>query len=276
MTNTENLVETLIDINNVKYQYFETGSGDVTIFIFHGLAGGNEQEVEHFSVLRNKYHCYFIDLPGHGGVSIDGIKSIDDYINYVSNFIEYIKPAKLILAGFSFGGIVAALTSEKYFKQKKIIPVILWASPIKVKKTFITKRAAFCLNLAQPLPLKYYRKFIESQNFLKLTKLIGINFTSTDIEAFKKFNNKSVKTLRSFFNKEHQIPEQIPALYVFGTEDIFVDKNLYESLKITNNKIQRKVLVKNGGHFGTKEGEKEALTYIDSFINNLISTTWTN
>ena len=61
-----------------------------------------------------------IDLPGHGGSTPTGAKSIEEYANFISNCIEEIDLSGVHLCGHSMGGLVAmelAASNSKIFKS---------------------------------------------------------------------------------------------------------------------------------------------------------------
>ena len=61
-----------------------------------------------------------IDLPGHGGSTPTGAKSIQEYANFISNCIKEIDLSGIHLCGHSMGGLVAmelAASNSKLFKS---------------------------------------------------------------------------------------------------------------------------------------------------------------
>ena len=61
-----------------------------------------------------------IDLPGHGGSTPTGAKSIQEYANFLSNCIKEIDLSGIHLCGHSMGGLVAmelAASNSKIFKS---------------------------------------------------------------------------------------------------------------------------------------------------------------
>ena len=61
-----------------------------------------------------------IDLPGHGGSTPTGAKSIQEYANFITNCIKEIDLSGIHLCGHSMGGLVAmelAVSNSKIFKS---------------------------------------------------------------------------------------------------------------------------------------------------------------
>ena len=61
-----------------------------------------------------------IDLPGHGGSTPTGAKSVEEYSNFISNCINEIDISGIHLCGHSMGGLVAmelAASNSKIFKS---------------------------------------------------------------------------------------------------------------------------------------------------------------
>ena len=85
------------------------------LLLFHGGMGSWNHWTRNFSALAERFTLHAVDLPGYGG-SPTVSKSIgqDDYIDLV---LEGIRPivggAAFRLAGFSFGGVVAAITAAR-------------------------------------------------------------------------------------------------------------------------------------------------------------------
>ena len=102
----------IIDVNNIKINYEEYGSGNPII-----LLHGNSESLEIFDKLINKlqknYKVYAIDSRCHG--KSEKVKDISYELmaNDIIEFIKLLNIEKPILYGFSDGGIVGLLISIK-------------------------------------------------------------------------------------------------------------------------------------------------------------------
>ncbi len=86
-----------------------TGDGPPIVFI-HGAAASARLFGAQFQAFRNHARCYFINLPGHGGVPAHSDLSIEGYASFLGEFLNTLnEPAALV--GHSMGGAVAILTA---------------------------------------------------------------------------------------------------------------------------------------------------------------------
>ena len=89
------------------------------VLLFHGGMGSWNHWTRNFSALAARFTVHAVDLPGYGG-SPTVVKSIaqDDYIDLVLQGIRpIVADEPFRLAGFSFGGVVAAITAARLGEQ---------------------------------------------------------------------------------------------------------------------------------------------------------------
>ncbi len=128
-------------VNNLNINYFEKGEGELCVLL-HGW-GSNISLFESMTdnVLVKKYKVVAMDLPGFGGS--DEPKepwSVDDYADFVLEFLKEYNAKKITFLGHSYGGrIIIKLMSRKDlpFTAEKII--LTDSAGVLPKKSFRQK-----------------------------------------------------------------------------------------------------------------------------------------
>lgn len=117
-----NLKEKSININELKINYVEGGSGQAMLFLHNG--GGFwqswEHQINHFS---KNYTVFGIDWPGFGESDLpEGLISLDLLTETLTVFIERLELKRVILIGNCIGGSAALLyTMQHHEKVDKLI-----------------------------------------------------------------------------------------------------------------------------------------------------------
>lgn len=129
------MLEKEIYINGLKVNYKIAGQGQ-PILILHGWGGASDSWTQVQKILANQGHRVIVpDLPGFGKSDLPQVPwSLDEYLNWFSNFVQNLNFNHFFLLGHSFGGRIAIKFSAKY--PEKILGLILSsAAGIKHKKT---------------------------------------------------------------------------------------------------------------------------------------------
>lgn len=129
-----------LNIRNFKMHYREWGSGgNTTILVLHGWGAASSQYETLGSLLEKKgFHVIVPDLPGWGSTPPPPCPwDVEDYMNWVGDFISALKLEKFVLFGHSFGGRVSIKYSAKY--PEKIQALILCSSA-GIKPTLTIRR----------------------------------------------------------------------------------------------------------------------------------------
>ena len=100
---------------------FDSLDSEKEIVVFIPGAGMDHRVADLISLDSNAFNKVLsIDLPGHGGSTPSGAKSIEDYASFISNIIKEINISDIHLCGHSMGGLVAmelAASNSKIFKS---------------------------------------------------------------------------------------------------------------------------------------------------------------
>lgn len=89
------------------------------------------------------FQRYYIDLPAHGLSKIDeSLKSTDDILNNILDFIEKILPNHFFyLVGFSFGGYLSQ--GILHYKRNQVRGICLLASALHLKEKILPKKVVY-------------------------------------------------------------------------------------------------------------------------------------
>ncbi len=101
-------------INGLKVNYREAGQGEL-VCLLHGWGANIELFDNIINVIAQKYHVVAPDLPGFGkSQEPPEVWTVDDFADFVTEFIKQFKADKVILLGHSFGGrIIIKLSNRK-------------------------------------------------------------------------------------------------------------------------------------------------------------------
>jgi len=257
------LEEYKIEVNGLKYKYYDTLIGEKTIIFIHGLASNKDPMTKFFAEYLDKYRCIFIDLPAHNSIPSYEFKKLNDFSEYILKFLEYLKIEEFALIGFSFGGLVAINTSKSLANENKIVKTVAWASPLE--KSFLTFKSKQFLKLFDAIQNKHYRKLPKSNWFQLMTAIFGIKVKDKELESFTNFDNSRLDIFHKMMPDKQINTSDLKILYIFGTKDPLINNKAFENT-IVNNKNQKKFLVENGGHYLNQKGRKESLKLIHDFI----------
>ena len=84
----------------------KAGPGASVLVLVHG-AGGNHQLWGHAVRHLPSATTYAVDLPGHARSGGTGCRSVDDYAEFVVNFLNALGLEHAVIAGHSMGGAIA-------------------------------------------------------------------------------------------------------------------------------------------------------------------------
>jgi predicted alpha/beta-fold hydrolase len=245
------LSEETIKCKNRKFHFINVGKGDTSLLVLHGLAGNKEIMVPFTQLLRDKYKCIYLDLPGHNGLPLNNIDSVSDFADYIKSFIEAMKLKDFGILGFSYGGNIA-LEYGNILSKTKQVPIVTWATPAQ---GLVQRMPKALLNIGYFLP----KPFWKNQILFNLLSKLGINFSVNDLDAMYKVDKKLLKISSKLLSEKVNCPEGLQVLNILDPTDPFVKPDSSSSSK--------SILIKGGGHFGKKENVNESLRQISAFFD---------
>mgnify|MGYP002508523961 CR=1 FL=1 len=113
-------------VNGIKINYEQKGEGDL-IVLLHGWGSNIKLFANLIDLLSKKYTVVAMDMPGFGeSEEPPSAWCVDDYVNFVIDFLKDYNTEKIMLLGHSFGGrVIIKLNSRKNlpFEITKVILV---------------------------------------------------------------------------------------------------------------------------------------------------------
>ena len=112
-----------IAINGIRINYIAEGQGD-PVLLLHGWGSSIEPYRQLIACLSRKYRVIALDMPGFGKSDEPQIPfCVDDYVDFVLQFLQHFQIKKLSLVGHSFGGrvIIKMANRQLPFAIDKIV-----------------------------------------------------------------------------------------------------------------------------------------------------------
>jgi pimeloyl-ACP methyl ester carboxylesterase len=226
------------------------------IVFIHGAGEGSwiwENQTKYFK------NSIAIDLPGHGNEKDANLTTIEDYSEWVINYVEKRNLNNVVLAGHSMGGAIVMVIALK--KPSWLDSIILIATGAKLRVTNIILDAlkksyedafevlskwSFKSHPDLQILLKY------KENFLK----VPLNVTLRDFLACDKFN---------YMDKIENI--EYRTLIICGKEDLLtpVKYSQYLKQKIKNSELY---IIEEAGHMVMLEKPNEVNQIIERFLTS--------
>lgn len=130
-------------VNNIKINYEQKGTGNL-IVLLHGWGSNIKLFANLIDLLSKKYTVVAMDMPGFGeSQEPPSAWCVDDYVNFVIDFLKDYDNKEIMFLGHSFGGRVIIKLNSRENLPFKISKVILVDSagimpPKSNKKSFRT------------------------------------------------------------------------------------------------------------------------------------------
>lgn len=248
-----------IEINHLNIHYKQTGNGHPVILL-HGWGTSLDLFEDLQQALSANFQVISVDFPGFGQ-SDEPPESwnVDQYTDFLEEFLNKLQIKKPILLGHSFGGRVSIKYADRHQDVHKII--LIGSAGIKPKrkldyyvKVYSFKALKNLLNL--PI-LNKYKETI-------LTKYRG----KTGSSDYQKASRVMQQTLSKVVNEDlrHHMPNiKAPVLLIWGVNDTATpieDARIMEKL-IPNAGL---AAIENAGHYVFLEQKRRVAVIIDTFL----------
>ena len=251
-----------INIKNINVNYVDVGQGESTVLLLHGWGSNIVLFDSMISYLRDKNRVIALDMPGFGGTGEPSFAmNVDDYTDFVLEFIEKLNLKKISVAGHSFGGrVIIKMANRKLnFELDKI--VLIDAAGIRPKKSLAVQIKVKSFKTARFIfentPLgKMYPNFIN--NMRKKSGSADYNMASQRMrEILVKVVNEDLTSLLSNIKNK--------TLLIWGDKD---DATPISDAHIMNKLIpnSRLVIVENTGHYSFLENPTLVNSEIQKFL----------
>lgn len=235
-------------INGINTNYLTAGEGEA-IVLLHGWGSSLEPYRQLIDLLSRKYFVIALDMPGFGHTDEPPRPfNVDDYVDFVLEFLKLFPVSRLSLVGHSFGGrvIIKMANRELPFNIDKIVLVDSAGIKPQPSGKKSTKQLIYKMG-------KWFatRKLI-AKCFPGMLEKLRVTFGSADYAAASPMMRQClVKVVNE--DLTHLLPGiQAPTLLVWGENDTATplsDAKKMESL-IPGSGL---AVIKNAGHFSFVE-----------------------
>jgi len=253
-------------IDNLEIAYIKEGKGKQTIVFIHGLSSNADAWSRNIEILKEKYTCVAIDLPGFGkSFKVAPAYTPSYYADIVVKLIDKLKLKNVSVAGHSMGGQAAIKLAINY--PEKLNKLILIApagiEAFNEKQALLLKNAVTADMLANTTDEQIDRNY--QLNFFKLPeeaqKMISDRKKIKQAADFPEYCDAIVKSIAGMLDQPTHAELNLIAvksLVVFGENDNlipnrYLNPNLTISLVggIAQEKIKNSTLhfVSESGHF---------------------------
>ncbi len=269
---------------SIEIAYADEGDGDEAILFIHGLGSYMPAWKKNIPVLKNKFRCVALDLPGYGKSSrAVHYGEMNFYSTVLKDFIEKLGLEKVSLAGHSMGGQIAINTALLY---PEIVNKLILIAPAGFEE-FSVEETKLTIKTCSP---EYFSstttemiKFIVRANFHNIPEdaqfMIDDRINVIGTEGFNNYCTVVSNSLRGMLDnpvndKLSQIMQ--PTLVLFGLNDKFIPSRIFHKTtpeaiaragaeKIPNSKL---VLIPECGHFIPFEKPDEFNDAVSDFLEN--------
>lgn len=246
----------------LEINYLCKGEGE-TVLILHGWGSNIGVHSAMIDLLAQKYRVIAPDLPGFGeSEEPDEPWSVDNYVDFILEFIKDFNVSKLTLLGHSFGGrvIIKLCARELPFSVEKVILVDAagvkpQASPEQKFKQAVYRKTKWVFSTA--LVKKVCPNLLDD-----LRKKNG----SADYNAASETMKKTLVNVVNEDLTELMPCVTCPALLIWGRNDTATplsDGQTMEKLMPES----ALVVLENAGHFSFLDQSAQFLRILASFMN---------
>ncbi len=249
-----------IMINNINMNYIDCGQGEPVVML-HGWGSSSAAFNYIINSFSDKFRMIAVDLPGFGDSDmIPEAWDVNDYANYIAEFLKAMSIENPVLVGHSFGGrVIFKGIGEGKFSASKII--LLDSAGIKPKKSFKSR--------VRLVSFKTVKWFLSCP--LWKTAVSGLLDKARAYFGSADYNNAPIvlrQTLVKAVNEDlrHYMPRiTAPTLLIWGENDTATPLS---DAKIMNSLIADSGLcvIKGGSHFSFIDSPYEVNAIISSFL----------
>lgn len=249
------------EIKGLKTEYQIWGEGSIPVLLLHGWGASFDTYRGIAAALGDRCRLYAVNFPGCGGTeTMHEPWNLDDYCDFVLEFINAMKLDNPIMIGHSHGGrVVMKTVADGRVNPPEI--VLLDAAGLIPKKSFRQKMRARNFKIIKRVltlpPLKNH-----TQSMLDRARA---HYGSADYNAAPEALRKTLVNLVNTDIREILPNIKCPTLLIWGENDTATpleDAKTIESL-IPDAGL---CIIKDTGHFSFCEKPYEAHAILRSFI----------
>lgn len=187
--------------NNRKLSY--VGYGDTnenTVIFFHGF-GSSVHSVHPDTKILDKYNIRFfaVNRPGYGDSDFEYKYSMDDFADWINEFLTAKGIQKASLVGWSAGGLYSQVFTNKYPEKVSSLNLVSSAIPLNSRETnrILPFNWKMIKNMNRYIPLmtKFYFKSLSKKTTEKLDSIIQESIKQMVEEDRKIVNDATMKAV---------------------------------------------------------------------------------
>lgn len=199
-----------VKIGDKQINYLKEGSSDLNVLFVHEWGGSISSLKPVYNMLKKEFSCVILDLPGFGESSNpDPEWGIEEYSNFLDQFIQKLNLSNLCYVGYSFGGALGVyLAAEKSGLLSKLVLISPSYKQEGKKLDFEKTFSGYEKTKSQIKPLRkiFHKLFYRGSEVLKFPELQ---------DNYKKIANRDLTNLVPRIKQE--------TLIIWGDEDTYVD-----------------------------------------------------
>lgn len=273
--------------DHVKIKYKVSGAGEACIYVPGGPGQGYPSfELMGGSNLEKNMQMIYMDQRGSGESGKSENYHLEKMVQDIEELRLHLKLKKVFLLAHSFGGIIAVSYAKKYPQYTKGL-ILTNITLHFLNNESIKEQIAYGNSLLQK-ENKAVPKDSLSSELSKISsalrkKRIGYKFLTEDIETIKEMDKidslhpRIIDFGMAVISKPKDFPEyytdytsvtkniHVPVLVITGTKDKAVGTQHYKTFRFPN----QKVISINGGHLLYYERNREFVSAVDRFINEV-------
>jgi pimeloyl-ACP methyl ester carboxylesterase len=247
-------------LQNLNINYVEEGEKDPPVIFLHGAGGSYNLWLRQLEGLKKLRRVIALDLPGHGNSEGEGFESIDEYRDFLLEFLQAKNFERAILGGHSMGGAVALSLALAYPPKIEALVLVGTGAKLRVREEIfavlrqdfdaavkLISRAAYAPGFPQ-----YLLALGESE-----MKKVNPRLFARDFRACNAFDvMAAVKNLT------------MPTLIICGEQDLFtpLKYSQYLEKEIPGARLS---LIKEAGHMVMVEKPHHVNECMAEFIKSL-------
>jgi len=267
-----------IKINGVKTSCWIRGRPDKQPVVFlHGFPGTHRGMVPVVSHFSSTYRVIMPDLPGCGkSDALVGIHTLQQYAQWLNQFLVAIGIDRAIIVGHSFGGRITMAYAAEY--SSKVEKIVLIAPVLKVDG-FMAYVASFYYSISKFLPRYFRAIWLSNGLYQKVSHTIICKekdpkkrrqILAARVKEAKGINAKITTEIFNETYREDLIATfgnkiECPALLVVGREDDLVSLSSMAALALVLPRAQLEI-VDDTGHLAPIEKSAQVANAIKEWL----------
>ncbi|WP_226087680.1 alpha/beta fold hydrolase [Mesobacillus sp. S13] len=192
----QNYYESSISLsNNMKLSY--TGYGDSnqnTVIFFHGF-GSSVHAIHPDPTILDQHNIrfYALNRPGYGDSDIGLGYSMEDYADWLNEFLIAKNIQKASLIGWSAGGLYSQVFTDKYAEKVESLTLVSSAIPLNSEET----KSVLPSNWKMIRNMNKYIPFMTKFYFKSLSKKVAKNLDGVIQESVKQMVEEDKKVMNN-------------------------------------------------------------------------------